>query len=76
MSDNQEGTLRILIVSVCSLFGLAVLCTTYTSVQPKQLGPNYVIINGHDMRCVSMQVSDTEFAMSCDWDAIRETKQP
>lgn len=46
---------------------------TAVRLQPsKQLGPNYVAINGHDMRRVSMQVSDTEFAMSCDWHALRE----
>lgn len=73
MSDYNKVTL-VFIVAVL-VFALAVVAgVTAVKLNRGCIDPGYVTINGHDMRCVSMQVSDTGFAMSCDWDAIREAE--
>lgn len=74
MSDSQECTLRMLILCVCGLLIVVALCVTYATTRAGQLGPEYVTIDGKHMRCVVLQVTQTETAASCDWDAIREAE--
>lgn len=78
---QKEAGLKILaLMAVVTIVGFIALAiydhsegqSARAASPPQQLGPNYVTINGHDMQCVVMQVSTTEFAMSCDWASIKD----
>lgn len=46
---------------------------TAVKLQPsKTLGPEYIVVNGKEIACAAIMVTQTDSAGSCDWDALRE----
>lgn len=71
MSDNNKITLAFIVAVL--VFALAVVAgVTAVKLNRGWTDPGYVTVNGKHMRCVVLQITQTETAASCDWDALRE----
>ena len=73
MSDDSKLLLA-LMGAVLTLCLAVVAGTTAVKLNRGWIDPGYVTVNGKHMRCVVLQVTQTETAASCDWDAIREAE--
>jgi hypothetical protein len=72
MSEHEAGVAKFGFACLSGFLSLLVICVTVSAMQPKQLGPEYVKINGKDMQCIGFQVTQTESVASCDWASIKD----
>lgn len=69
--NGFEKLMALLMGLVAMVAALAIISQAVIEVSHGWFDGGYVTINGHDMRCVVLQVTQTETAASCDWESIR-----